>query len=335
MKKISVAKLFPRKCVLVTGCAGFIGWKVSELLLSMNMKVVGIDNLNDYYDPALKKWRLRTLKGNAKFRFYRFDIADYKKLVQVFRSNKIGAVINLAARAGVRASVEDPWVYLEANTKGSLNLLECCKDFKVKKFVLASTSSIYGLEKMPFDETKKTDTPLAPYSATKKGAEALCYSYHFLYNLDISVMRYFTVYGPSGRPDMSIFKFIKNMDTGKAIPVFGDGKQSRDFTYIDDIADGTVRALRPVGFEVINLGSDHPVKLKYVINLLEKNLGKKAKIKTLPRHPADVKATWAHINKAKKMLGWRPQTSIEEGIEKTVQWYFDNKKFLKKLKWKE
>jgi nucleoside-diphosphate-sugar epimerase len=323
---------FLKMNILVTGCAGFIGWKVSQVLLERGESVVGIDNMNNYYDPALKKWRLSTLR-HPNFRFYKSDISHYKKVRDIFRDNRIHAVINLAARAGVRASVENPWIYLDVNTKGTLNLLECCKDFKIKKFVLASTSSIYGLEEMPFRENKKTDTPLAPYSATKKGAEALCYSYHYLYNVDVSVLRYFTVYGPAGRPDMSIFKFMKNMDSGKAIPVFGDGMQTRDFTYIDDIADGTVRALKPVGFEIINLGSDHTVKLKYVIRILEKTLGKKARIKKLPRHPADVTATWAHIQKARKLLGWRPRTSIEEGVEKTVRWFLENRKFLRSLKW--
>lgn len=321
------------KNIIVTGCAGFIGWKVSQMLLELNNKVIGIDNMNNYYDPALKKWRLNSLKNNLNFSFYKLDIANYKKLKDIFVKNKIDTVINLAARAGVRASVENPWVYLDTNTKGTLNLLECSREFKTKKFVLASTSSIYGLDEMPFKEEEKTDTPLAPYAATKKGAEALCYSYHYLYNLDISVLRYFTVYGPAGRPDMSIFKFIKNIDAGTAIPVFGDGNQTRDFTYIDDIADGTVKALKPTGYEIINLGSDHPVKLKYVIKLLEKNLGKKAKIKTLPRHPADVTATWAHIKKARKLLGWKPKTSIEQGIENTVKWFLDNKEFLKGLKY--
>ncbi|MCK5138406.1 MAG: GDP-mannose 4,6-dehydratase [Thermodesulfovibrionia bacterium] len=321
------------KNILVTGCAGFIGWKVSQILIGKNKKVIGIDNMNNYYDPALKRWRLNTLKKSRDFIFHKLDIANYEKLKNVFAHNKINAVINLAARAGVRASVENPWVYLDANTKGTLNLLECCRRFKVKKFVLASTSSIYGFEKMPFKEDKKTDTPLVPYSATKKGAEVLCYSYHYLYNLDISILRYFTVYGPAGRPDMSIFICIKNIESGKPVPVFGDGNQTRDFTYIDDIADGTVKALKPTGHEIINLGGDHPVKLKYVITLLEKNLGKKAKIKYLPRHPADVTATWAHIEKAQKLLGWRPKTSIEQGVEKTVKWFFDNKKFLKSLKW--
>jgi nucleoside-diphosphate-sugar epimerase len=319
--------------ILVTGCAGFIGWRVSGMLLERGMNVIGVDNMNNYYDPALKRWRLETLNKKRNFCFHKLDIANHKKLQTLFKKSKIHAVINLAARAGVRASVENPWVYLDANTKGTLNLLECCKDFKVKKFILASTSSIYGLEKMPFKEDKKADTQLAPYAATKKGAESLCFAYHYLYKIDVSIVRYFTVYGPAGRPDMSIFKFVKNMDEGKAIPVFGDGNQTRDFTYIDDIADGTIRALKPMGFEIINLGSDHPVKLNYVIKLIEKNLGKKAMVKRLPRHPADVTATWANIDKAKKLLGWRPKTSIEDGVEKTVKWFFDNRGFLKKLKW--
>jgi len=323
------------KNILVTGCAGFIGWKVSEQLLDMKRNVIGVDNLNDYYDPGLKRWRLRGLRRRSNFRFYRLDISNYKKLKRVFSENRIDAVINLAARAGVRASVEDPWVYLDTNTKGTLNLLECMKDFKVKKFVLASTSSIYGLEDMPFKETLKTDTPLAPYSATKKSAEVLCYAYHYLYKLDITILRYFTVYGPAGRPDMSIFRFIRNIDAGRPIPVFGDGRQSRDFTYIDDIADGTIRALKPPGYEIINLGSDNPVRLNRVIRLIEKNLGKKARIERLPRHPADIKATWADIGKAKKLLGWRPRTSIEEGIEKTVEWFKENRGLIDRLTWED
>ena len=323
------------KNILVTGCAGFIGWKVSQILLEAGKNVIGVDNINNYYDPALKMWRLGILKKYLNFSFYKVDIGDYKKTKKIFAENKVDAVINLAARAGVRASVEDPWVYLQTNTQGTLNLLECCKEHKVKKFVLASTSSLYASLDMPFKETSITDTPLAPYSATKKGAEALCHAYHYLYGLDITVLRYFTVYGPAGRPDMSIFKFVKNMDAGKPIPLFGDGTQTRDFTYIDDIADGTIRALKPVGYEIINLGSDHPVKLNYVIKLLEKNLGKKAARKTFPLHPADVTATWAHIEKAKKLLGWKPKTSVEQGVENTVRWFIENKKFLKSLKWKD
>lgn len=323
------------KNILVTGCAGFIGWKVSEMLLDMGKNVIGIDNINNYYDPRLKRWRLKNLMAKPGFNFYKMDISNYNGLRRLFSGNKIDAIINLAARAGVRASVEDPWVYLDTNTKGTLNLLECAKDLGCKKFILASTSSIYASVKMPFKESSMTDTPLAPYSATKKSAEMLCYAYHYLYKLDISIVRYFTVYGPAGRPDMSIFKFIKNIYEGRPIPVFGDGNQTRDFTYIDDIADGTIRALRPLGYEIINLGSDNPVKLNKVIRLIEQDLGKKAERKRLPRHPADITATWAHIEKAKKLLGWRPKTSIEEGIKKTVEWFLENKEFLRRLKWND
>ncbi len=326
--------------IAVTGCAGFIGQKVSEKLLEDGYSVVGIDNMNDYYDPKLKEWRLRQLRVKSEelklqtpsFSFYQCDIGDFNAVKTVFANHKIDAVINLAARAGVRASVEDPWIYLDTNVKGTLNLLECCKNSYTKKFVLASTSSIYGLNAMPFKETDNTDRPLAPYSATKKGAEAICHSYHYLAGIDISIPRYFTVYGPAGRPDMSIFRFIKNIDNGRPIPVFGNGKQTRDFTYIDDIADGTIRCLEPFGYEIFNLGSDSPVELMYVINLIEQRLGKKAEIEWLPMHPADVLATWADIEKSKEKLGWRPTVSIEAGVQNTVDWYLKNREFLNRLK---
>ena len=329
------------KNVLVTGCAGFIGWKVAEKLLAENINVVGIDNMNDYYDTKLKEWRLQQLtvkseklkvEKDTEFFFKKSDIGNFDEIKKIFSSHKIDAVINLAARAGVRASVEDPWAYLDTNTKGTLNLLECCKDFGVKKFVLASTSSLYSFNEMPFRETDRTDTPLAPYSATKKAAEALCYSYHYLYNLDISIPRYFTVYGPAGRPDMSIFIFIKNIDNSTPITVFGDGKQKRDFSFIDDIADGTLKCLQPFGYEIFNLGNDNSVELMYVINLIENALGKKALMNFSPRHPADVVATWAHIEKSKEKLNWYPKTTIEEGIQKTIQWYHENREFVNSLK---
>src|SRR4030043_2294773 len=329
------------KTVLVTGCAGFIGWKVSERLLEENINVIGMDNINDYYDPRLKKWRLEQLKvkseklkveKNIEFIFEKCDIGDFDAVKKIFAIHKIDAVINLAARAGVRSSVEDPWVYLDTNVKGTLNLLESCKEFSVNKFVLASTSSLYGLNEMPFRETDRTDSPLAPYSATKKGAEVLCYSYHYLFGLDVTITRYFTVYGPAGRPDMSIFIFIKNIDNGIPITVFGDGKQQRDFSYIDDIADGTLRCLQPFGYEIFNLGNDNPVELMYVINLIENALSKKAVMKFLPRHPADVFATWANIEKSEEKLNWYPKTTIEEGIKKTIEWYLGNKEFINSLK---
>jgi len=329
------------KTVLVTGCAGFIGWKVSERLFAENMNVVGVDNLNDYYDLRLKEWRLSQLrskahgvegKNNTGFNFYHCDIGDFDLVKKLFTHHKLDAVINLAARAGVRASVEDPWAYLDTNTKGTLNLLECCKEYGVNKFVLASTSSIYGLNEMPFRETDITDAPLSPYSATKKGAEVLCYSYHYLYGLDISIPRYFTVYGPAGRPDMSIFIFIKNIDNSVPITIFGDGRQKRDFSYVEDIADGTLKCLQPFGYEIFNLGNDNSVELMYVINLIEDTLGKKAVMNFVPRHPADVVATWADIEKSKDKLKWYPKTTIQEGIKKTVNWYLENRAFVNTLR---
>jgi len=318
--------------IVVTGCAGFIGWKTALMLLEQGETVLGIDDLNDYYDPKIKEWRLSTLKDKKNFEFHKLDIRDYDSLKGLLRGKRIEAIINLAARAGVRASVENPWVYLDTNIKGTLNLLEVCKDSGIKKFVQASTSSLYGIEDMPFSEDIKTDKPLAQYPASKKAAEVLCYSYHYLYGIDISIPRYFTVYGPAGRPDMSIFQFMRRIDEGMPIKIFGDGKQKRDFTYIDDIAEGTIRGLKPLGYEIFNLGNSNSIELSYVIGLIEDFLGKKAKKELLPRHPADVPATWADIKRAKDILDWRPKVKIEEGIEKTGRWYVENRGWLRKIK---
>lgn len=318
--------------LLVTGCAGFIASKVTELLLKRGDKVIGVDNLNSAYDVRLKEWRLRQLEEFEDFSFYRVDITDPTRLESLFEKSDFGAVINLAARAGVRASLENPFLYLDTNIIGTLNLLELCRKYKIKKFILASTSSIYGEMGLPFSEDKKTDFPLAPYAASKKGAEAICYTYHYLHKIDISIPRYFTVYGPAGRPDMSIFIFTKKIYADEEISVYGDGNQRRDFTYIDDIAKGTIKSLKPLDYQIINLGGDHPVKLNYVISLIENALGKKAKIKYLPRHPADVLATWAEIIKAKKLLSWQPEVSIEEGIKRTVDWVLQNWKWIKVVK---
>jgi len=312
------------KNILVAGSAGFIGAVVSRKLLDMDISVVGIDNMNDYYSPELKEWRLEQIKksDNSKnFRFFKGDIADRKLLTGIFQDNEFDAIINLAARAGVRASIDDPWVYLQTNVKGTLNLLELACDNNIKKIVNASSSSVYGNAEIPFSEDQNTDKPVSQYAATKKSAEVLGYTYHYLYGLDITMLRYFTVYGPAGRPDMALLNFIKSISEGREITVFGDGKQKRDFTYVDDIADGTIKALKLSGYEIINLGNDHPVELRYLIELTENKLGKKAKMKRQKRHPADVKDTWANIDKAKKFLGWEPKTSIEESVERTVEWY--------------
>jgi len=318
--------------ILVTGCAGFIASKVSELLLKRGDKIIGVDNLNDAYDVNLKKWRLEQLFKFDKFTFHKTDITNLSQLEKIFTQNTFDAIINLAARVGVRTSLENPWVYIDTNITGTLNLLELCRKYNIKKFVFASTSSIYGKTDLPFIEDKKTDCPISPYAASKKGAEAICYTYHYLYGIDISIPRYFTVYGPAGRPDMSYFIFTKKINNDEIISVYGGGFQQRDFTYIDDIAQGTIAALKLLGYQIINLGSDHPVKLKYIIKLIEENLNKKAKINYLPKHPADVSATWADINKAKELLSWEPKVEIEEGIKGTVDWLKENWAWVRKIK---
>ena len=318
---------------LVTGVAGFIGWRVGEFLLKEGKAVLGVDNLNDAYDVTLKYWRLNELKKSENFKFYQIDITNFQALKTLFETYSISAVIHLAARAGVRASLENPWVYVDSNITGTLNLLELMKDFGVKKMVLASTSSIYAGQSPPFHEDLKVDTPLSPYAATKKGAELLSYTYHHLYGLDISVVRYFTVYGPAGRPDMSIFRFIKWIYEEKPIKIFGDGTQARDFTYIDDIARGTIASLKPLGYEIINLGGGkNPISINQIIEILERLIGKKAKREYLNFHKADVKVTWADISKAKKLLNWEPEISIEEGLKRTVNWSKENIELIKSIK---
>lgn len=331
--------------ILLTGCAGFIGSKVSELLLAEGHAVVGLDNVNDAYDVRLKQWRLKQLEGRPGLEFHYLDITDREALKVLFlngrerRDKPFDAVINLAARAGVRQSVENPWVYFDTNVTGTLNLLELCREFGIKKFVLASTSSLYGAVlngrdrlNRPFREDDVTDRPLSPYAASKKAAEALCYTYHYLSGIDVTVLRYFTVYGPGGRPDMSLFRFVQWISEGRPVTVFGDGRQSRDFTYVDDIAAGTVAALKPVGFDVINLGSDKPVVLMEAIRLIERLVDRTAKIDFKPRHPADVMATWADIGKAGKILGWRPQTKFEDGVRNLVAWYRDNRTWAREIR---
>lgn len=319
--------------IIVTGVAGFIANKTAELLLKSKKEVIGIDNINDYYDVKIKNYRLKQLKKYKNFKFYKLDIENKKSLEKIFKQNKISAVINLAARAGVRYSMENPFVYVSTNTMGTLNLLDLCREHKIKKFVLASTSSLYAGQKMPFTETLAVNTPISPYAASKKGAEVMCYSYHYLYGIDISIVRYFTVYGPAGRPDMSIIRFIKWIDEGTPIELFGDGSQSRDFTYVDDIAKGTIKALKKVGFEIINLGGgNNPISLNYVIELIEQLLGKKAKLNKKPFHKADIVSTWADISKAGKILNWKPTVSLEQGIKNTVDWYLKNKSWFKSVK---
>jgi len=313
--------------VLVAGCAGFIGWKVSELLLKDGHVVTGVDGIVPGYDMGLKKWRLSRLQSETGFAFLRLDIADQEALSSVARQEPFDGVVNLAARAGVRQSVEAPRAYYETNVIGTLNLLELCRKKQVPKFVLASSSSVYGDGERPSRESQPADQPLSPYAASKKSAEGLCYSYHHLYGMDITVLRYFTVYGPAGRPDMSVFRFTRSIVEDEPLVLYGDGSQERDFTYVDDIARGTLAALVPVGFEVINLGSSRPVSLLRLIELLEGLVGRRARIERRPGHPADVPATWADISKAKRLLGWEPHTPLEAGLQRVVEWYMENREW--------
>lgn len=318
---------------LLTGAAGFIAFRVAELLLEGGHTVVGVDNMNDAYDVRMKEYRLKRLQTQPNFSFHRLDISDRASVesleaaqAQEAAGPMFTAVINLAARAGVRQSVENPWVYLDTNITGTLNLLELCKRNKIPKFILASTSSVYGSDApLPTPEDADSDHPLQAYAASKKSAEALCHVYHYLNGLDVTVFRYFTVYGPAGRPDMSMFRFTKWIREGQPLRLNGDGEQSRGFTYLDDIARGTILGLKPVGFEVINLGGHEMVKINQVIKMLEELIGRKAQVVTQPAHPADMLANWADTQKARRLLGWEPRVSLLEGMTKLVAWYNDER----------
>jgi UDP-glucuronate 4-epimerase len=308
---------------LVTGAAGFIASRVCQFLLDDGHTVLGVDNLNDAYDVRLKQYRLKSLILENDFQFYQKDICSMVDLEDIASENSsIDAVINLAARAGVRASVEDPWIFLETNTKGTLNLLEICRTHQIPKFVLASTSSIYGANApLPTPESADSNLPLQPYAASKKGAEAMCHSYHFLNDIDVTVFRYFTVYGPAGRPDMVMFRFTQWITEGRPVHLNGDGEQTRGFTFLDDIARGTILGLKPVGYEIINLGGHETISINNMIAQLEHMIGRNANIETHPFHPADMLSNHAQVDKARKLLGWQPQYTLEQGMQELVDWY--------------
>jgi UDP-glucuronate 4-epimerase len=318
--------------ILVTGAAGFIGAKVSELLVTRGDTVVGLDNLNATYDVRLKQWRLACLEQLPGFTFLRLDVCDGPAVDAAVSATPFDAIINLAARAGVRQSVEDPWGYLETNATGTLNLLEAARHNGVKKFVLASTSSLYGSHNtLPFVEDADISRPLSPYAASKVAAEALAFTAHHLYGLDVSVLRYFTVYGPAGRPDMSIFRFVQRVAEGKPVAIHGDGQQSRDFTYIDDIARGTIAALRPMGHQVLNLGSGQPVVLNDLLAHIERLLCRSVDVLHQGPHPSDVPATWASVDLARTLLGWTPTTQWKEGVAKSVEWYRKHREWASRI----
>lgn len=316
---------------LITGAAGFIGARTAEILIQDGHTVSGIDNMNDAYDVRMKEFRLKNLQAMDGFTFHQSDISD-KSIIEHFKGQKFDGTINLAARAGVRYSVNDPWTFVQSNVVGTLNMLEICRETGTKKFICASTSSIYGEDPpYPTPEDASSSKPLQPYAASKKGAEAMCHAYHHLYDIDVSVLRFFTVYGPAGRPDLAHLRFVQWISEGKPVRVNGDGEQSRGFTYIDDIARGIILALKPVGFEIINLGGHEVITINNLIKLVEEVVGKKAEVVYGPPNLADMRSNWADVSKAGELLGWEPQYDMRAGVEKLVEWYNAEREWAKDI----
>lgn len=310
-------------CMLITGAAGFIGFHVSRQLLEEGRRVIGVDNLNPYYDVTLKKSRLKILSQYPLFSFYQNDIQDYDAMRGIFQRNSFDMVCNLAAQAGVRHSITDPFSYQKSNIEGFLNLIELVRDFPVKNFVYASSSSVYGGNRnIPFRVEDRVDTPVSLYAATKRANELMAHAYSHLYGIPCTGLRYFTVYGPWGRPDMALFLFTEAILKKKPIDVYNHGNMKRDFTYIDDIVAGTISALeKPSAYEIFNLGNSHSVGLLEFISILEEELGEVAEKKLLPMQPGDVAETCADIEKSKEILGFEPQTPLRQGIHEFVEWY--------------
>ncbi len=311
------------KTILLTGAAGFIGSHTAAKLLERGERVVGIDELNDYYDATWKEANLSKLTKNPNFTFIRADVRDLPTLEKIATDHQIETIIHLAARAGVRPSIEQPLLYEEVNVRGTLNMLQIAKKHQIKQFVFASSSSVYGNQsQVPFSETDPVNAPISPYAATKKAGEMLCHTYSHLYGINCICLRFFTVYGPNGRPDMAPYIFTKAILEGQKIKKFGSGESRRDYTYIDDIVAGVVASVelrRP--FEIINLGNSQPITLNEFIATLEEITGLTMQIEQLPMQPGDVEQTYADISKAKELLGYQPQTSFKDGLKKFVQWY--------------
>lgn len=318
------------KTYLVTGGAGFIGSTLSDRLLRENNKVIVVDNFCDFYDPKIKEKNVKESLGNSNYHLYRVDIRDDKELSKVFNENKIDGIFHLAAMAGVRPSIDNPILYQEVNGIGTQNILEEAKKHNIKNLVMASSSSVYGnCKEVPFKEDFIVDYAISPYAATKKSNEVMAHVYHHLYDMNIIMLRFFTVYGPKQRPDLAINKFTRLMLDGKPIPMFGDGSTSRDYTYVDDIVDGIIKSMNYVEnnngvYEIINLGNSSPISLKEMINTIGEVLGVEPNIEQLPMQPGDVERTYADISKAKVLLKYNPQTSFKSGIEKFVKWYKEN-----------
>lgn len=317
----------------MTGCAGFIGSRVSILLTQNGHEVSGIDNLSDAYDVLLKQWRVDNLLSPHGVEWMIGDITDRGSVSSLIGDLRPDVVINLAARAGVRQSIDDPWGYYDTNVTGTLNLLEACKQTGVSRFLLASSSSVYGNNKMPSSEDADIQNLLSPYASSKKAAEDLCHLYSELFDFDVTVFRFFTVYGPAGRPDMSLFRFVRWIVEGETLQLNGDGTQQRDFTHVDDIARGVLAAVTHSrsGFEVFNLGSDHPVELNRLIHQIELVVGKEARVQHNAFPKTDVMATWADIRRAKELLNWEPQVDLKTGVATVVDWYVENRGFGKRI----
>lgn len=311
---------------LITGGAGFIGSTLTEQLLNRGDKVVAIDNFDPYYDPKLKEENVKPFLNNQNYKLERVDILDLDKLVQIFQDNKIDHVVHLAAKAGVRPSLEDPIAYQKVNGEGTLNILEAARRSGCKKLCLASSSSVYGNNKVvPFKETDVVDFAISPYAATKKANEVMAHVYHAIYGLDIFMLRFFTVFGPKQRPDLAINKFARLISQDKPITLYGDGKTYRDYTYVDDIVKGILGCSKYLDehdkvYEILNLGSNRPVTLIDMVKTIEEEMGEKAKIEYLPMQPGDVDATYADISKAQKLIGYKPSISFKEGIHNFLKW---------------
>lgn len=319
---------------LLTGVAGFIGSRVAEFLLADGHTVYGIDNMNDAYDVRLKEYRLAKLVGRDGFHYRKWDIAEKKiiKSLHEWLPEDLTGVINLAAWSGTRLCMQNPWIYIDTNLTGALNLMEYCRLYDVSKFVTASSSSVYGSQgKPPYKETDDTTHPLQQYAATKKSAEVMAHAYHHLYGLDVTVLRYFTVYGPAGRPQMVMFRFCKWIAENQPVILNGDGEQTRGFTFLDDIARGTILALKPVGYEILNLGGHEVISINNMIRMLEDRIGKKAQIVHRDFHPADVYANHADVSRAREILGWEPQIGLDEGISRLVDWYMQEREWASQI----
>lgn len=308
--------------ILVTGGAGFIGNHLIEKLLKENVKIICLDNFSDYYDPKIKKANIKKFLNNNNFELVTADIRNKKELEQIFKKFKFDKVVHLAAQPGVRLSLEKPSLYFDVNINGTLNILDICRNYNVQSLIYASSSSVYGnTPKIPFTEDSQLN-PISPYGVSKQASELLCHSYNQLYHLPITILRFFTVYGPRQRPDMAIYKFTKLIDGNKQINLYGKGQTKRDYTYVSDIVNGIYSTLnKEFNFQIFNLGNSQPISLSYLISLIEKNLNKKAKIKYFPEQMGDPAITFADISKAKKLLDYHPKVKIEEGIKRFVDWF--------------